>query len=39
MRSQDSLQPLNSHIGRPRADTNLYDEALDDFGNDPGDFM
>jgi len=22
-----------------RVDTNLYDEALDDFGNDPNDFM
>ena len=30
---------LDTHVGRSRADTNLYEEALDDFGNDPNDFM
>ena len=32
-------QTLDAHVGRSRADTNLYEEALDDFGNDPNDFM
>ena len=30
---------LDVHVGYSRADTNLYEEALDDFGNDPNDFM
>ena len=34
-----SHQALASHVGCSRADTNLYEEALDDFGNDPNDFM
>lgn len=32
-------QVLNAHAGCSRTDTNLYEEALDDFGNDPTDFM
>ena len=35
----DPTQVLTAHIGYSRADTNMYDEALDDFGNDPNDFM
>jgi translation initiation factor 3 subunit J len=35
----DPPKVLNSDIGFSRADTNLYEEALDDFGNDPNDFM
>ena len=30
---------LDAHVGRSRADTNMYEEVLDDFGNDPNDFM
>ena len=29
----------DAHDGCLRVDTNLYDEALDDFGDDPNDFM
>ena len=32
-------QFLGAYVGCSRADTNLYEEALDDFGNDPDDFM
>ena len=35
----DPTQVPPAHIGYSRADTNMYDEALDDFGNDPNDFM
>lgn len=30
---------LDAHAGCYRVDTGLYEEALDDFGNDPDDFM
>jgi len=32
-------QVPNVHIDLSRTDTNLYEEALDDFGEDPTDFM
>ena len=34
-----SSQALDVHVISSRADTNMYEEALDDFGNDPNDFM
>lgn len=35
----DPPQVPNVHIYLSRADTNLYEESLDDFGEDPTDFM
>ena len=32
-------QVLDAYVGCSRADINLYDEALDDFGEDSNDFM